>query len=643
MCEFRKKITVITRKAHNRQNNYRNISELILNRGVLYFALILLCMPNVRAILTSSEVGAFYIARIYKRIDLKDETLIVDFFGPSFAIGIHILDQCVLLGIIKPFPKLFGSNPEKKPKLNGSTSVKSEDSIYKYKKSYLSVMKKMFPSSDHDNTSIFNKDPRSFYGFLKNEPTNEYSNGILCWLLILSEGIESPIEIKNNRVILTGNDNITLTISLKNKPSTCESNNLDESSKESDDDVYYSDVQEIIEFFINNRNNPLVTNGGIYGEPLDPTKFSMENYIFSPRYLIQLYIYEYLTGMDKLEDFIRMLYNQLINRGTSSNISKESAKYAQATFNKYFIRREYFDWRHILLGHLNRLDKVLYTQKNYIMPGIPKNTLHSTLSSMSIEEKSTQKNHDMERVLLHLFCCLTFDLGSKRYKLDHFQAISAELKEFFTKYDRPSSLSGYDIPHEWSRLISNAMAKSTLKLPGNIEIKDRNFLNMFYLTMRIAGLPEDAIDIFKRSCRGLGDINARGKIIGLVFKDNVNLHKFVHMAFEFLSRGCSIYTQKSKKLTLEVSLDEGTKGAHEPNRTAHKIKLMYTRSNTTFTVSIGMYSDGSMEIFSSPITSVNSLESHPCDIPGICSDIKKTISSIKHFPFICHVVKKFIE
>ncbi|EIJ87439.1 hypothetical protein NEPAR06_0030 [Nematocida parisii] len=644
MYEFRKKITIITRKAHNRQNNYRNISKFILNSGVLYFGLILLCILNVQAILTSNEVGAIYIANIYKQFKLKDNTIIIDLFGPSFLLGMHILDQCTLLGIIKPFPKLSSSIPELSPELNESTSVKNEDSTYKYKKSYLSVMKKIFPYSDRDSTNIFNKNPRSFYGFLKNKPTSEYNNSILCWLLILSEGIESPIEIKNNRIILKGENHITLEIPLKNKPSTCGSNNLDASTEDSDDDVYYSDVQEIIEFFINNRNNPLVTNGGIYGEPLDPTKFSMADYIFSPRYLIQLYIYEYLTTIDKLEDFIRMLHSLLVNRRTSPSVSKETGRYAQVIFNKYFICRANFNWRHILLCYLNRLDAALYTQKNYIMPAIPKNTLHSTNSSISIEEKSTQRNRGMERVLLYLFRCFAFDVGAKRYKLDHLQNISTELKEFFNKYDRPNSMD-YDIPHEWSRIVSNAISKFTLDLPKNIEIKDTNFLNMFYLTMRLAGISEEAIyiDMFKKSCRGLGDKNENGEINSIVFKKNEKLHMFVQKIFKLFSRGCSNRTQKSKQLTLDLILDEGAKDSHEPNCTAHKIKLKYTRDRTTFTVIIGLYSDGSMEIFSSPIVAVDSLDSQLYNIPKIHSDIKKTTPSIKHFPFICHVVEKFIE
>ncbi|KAI5160431.1 hypothetical protein NEAUS03_1134 [Nematocida ausubeli] len=188
--------------------------------------------------------------------------------------------------------------------------------LFIYFERYHNVLISLFYPYKDSVTAYHNEVPRNcFYNFLKSNRRNSLDLHILANLLLISEGMDSFMEIRTNNdfekeIVIEIEDGNFQHVDLNLNKSAPKKRLFGKAKPVKKIDRYESSIK-IIEFFINNRTNPIFLSGGAYADPETLERFQNGRFLNTPKWLIQAYIYEYIDSIQAMNSFVKIIYNNL--------------------------------------------------------------------------------------------------------------------------------------------------------------------------------------------------------------------------------------------------------------------------------------------------------------------------------------------
>ncbi|OAG33661.1 hypothetical protein NEIG_02069 [Nematocida sp. ERTm5] len=365
-----------------------------------------------------------------------------------------------------------------------------------YIRGYHQTITYLFPSS-RGNISIYTSRKDSFMRFIQSEHVNEHSINILASLFLLAEGVDIPLKVENTgtdkvlvlKEIITGKEKFSLSMR-----AMCRVKQSDKTMK--DDNLIQERAVSVINFFIDNKTNPDIREGGIYAEPKTYEEFKTGKFLCNSRWLIQYYIFEYMDSEDSMVELAKTVYSMLKEcieqkKNEKSEESNNEVKYLESIVNKCFVRSNddlSKNWR------MRALD-VLYG-KNLLSDTFPFMAIHNFALYQSVpcynrKEKSFNSsilyNNYSEVELLYLFFYLAYDPEKKEYTTQHMGNVSPDLKRFFTKYKKPSDTITHEMHNAWSKVVSDLDNENIIYLDPTRNKLALCILNTLYVVAEITG------------------------------------------------------------------------------------------------------------------------------------------------------------
>ncbi|KAI5184658.1 hypothetical protein NEIRO03_1786, partial [Nematocida sp. AWRm78] len=178
----------------------------------------------------------------------------------------------------------------------------------------------------------------SFTRLLRAHSNKYYDIYLLAALLVLSEGVDVPIEIDKS---IEGSERIFLkkeTSSNKNGvfidlPLWLESNMPDGTRKA----VYQKETEDIVCFFKKLYREPFLSEVKKREEPDSRDGFYIGDFLDSPKFLIQSYIFEYIDSIEEYRQFISAVQIFLIDFELYPGITEEQKEYINMIEDNCFI------------------------------------------------------------------------------------------------------------------------------------------------------------------------------------------------------------------------------------------------------------------------------------------------------------------
>ncbi|KAI5186068.1 hypothetical protein NEIRO03_2196 [Nematocida sp. AWRm78] len=358
----------------------------------------------------------------------------------------------------------------------------------------------------------------SLIRFMKYPPVKVYSNYILAALLLLSEGVDVPIQcIQSNNeynLILTDTDmnHEYFSVSLY-VPGYNPSNNKYEN-------ILQSEAKSIIEFFIRNKDSSFLKNGRILSEPINHEGFKNGHFMDSIQFLIQAYAFEFIDNefdgerfitavFEILNDHLEIKMNKISNPENKKN---KKNKKVQAVFNKCFIKQSSTE---DLEGCINTLERIKIIKESMCilpfysteeLPMYSKIPKYNAYTGECNEEYIKYFTNCCETAVLGLMCCIMYDPYKKEYTTEHLINPLPELVKFFYKYKVPVESSSTEMLINWNKVVSNKHMSGVKYLSDNNEIAT-GLINVMYLITELTMPNEDKstlIEFRRRLDNGLG-------------------------------------------------------------------------------------------------------------------------------------------
>ncbi|KAI5150302.1 hypothetical protein NEAUS04_2187 [Nematocida ausubeli] len=347
-------------------------------------------------------------------------------------------------------------------------TVKEKDSdgneIPKSTVEYYNTLINMFPSPDGE-ISIYSKEgyEDSFTSFLKSENVQEYSHRILAALLLQSEGIHVPLEIKEN-----GNKYPELVYTNPRKPKESFSLPIcttieQESTSEESLKKFDSRVLQTIKYFLNTKPKPKIKKNIMAKESKEKEMAWRHKFTETPAWLIQSYICHYLETKEDAIEFYDEIANQMkvyMEKFAEKVKNTISTKLFRQSFTCEDALSEEIKW----WNKVNQLkDMVENSQDIQVLPFVNISQLPTKAATrISFHENIQLKDgvipSDIESVVLTLLCCFGYDEKTKKYNFDHLPCLLEEVKDLFSM----SSVSNPSSSHTSSIQVGQEISQDIL-------------------------------------------------------------------------------------------------------------------------------------------------------------------------------------
>ncbi|EHY64971.1 hypothetical protein NERG_02027 [Nematocida ausubeli] len=493
----------ITRKSKENQHLYernnRQTSIKLLGKVLLISAL--LAVQSVFGLLSRKEIEEL-LQRMVEYKENNNMTKAYSFLHPTM---LHVFGEMDILHNIRFNPSYINgqSVPEEE---NSSKKIDRANDTVKEKDSkgnktpkstveYYNALINMFPSPD-GKISIYSKEERedSFTSFLKSEHVKAYANQILAALLLQSEGMPVPLEIKEDgnkcpELVYTSQDTLEKSFSVlicttaieqeftsteeesnsfeeeftstkEEKPfttpteitTTVEQENIsteEEKTKNIDSEKIVQTIRYFLNVPVNEQFIIKTVEQEIEEEEPKPQskEIDWENeFTETPAWLIQSYICYYLETKEDAIEFYREVSNQMKVYMESFGIIKESRglkELVNRVFKKDIDPSKTFE----LWNKVNQLKDTVENSENIqVLPFVNSSQLPTKTTVEENDEENIQLekeliSSDIESVVLTLLCCFGYDEKTKKYNFDHLPYLLEEVKDLFdmSSVSNPSS------------------------------------------------------------------------------------------------------------------------------------------------------------------------------------------------------------
>ncbi|EHY65902.1 hypothetical protein NERG_00598 [Nematocida ausubeli] len=399
-----------------------------------------------------------------------------------------------------------------------------EGSLLKYKRAYFTTLLELFPSI-YGYVSIWSDREDSFFSFINRVDVKEYKYKILAsLLLLLVEGVDLPLEIdeieSETYLVLKKADGIKEHFRLNMNTSV--KIGKDEHSLCVFKTVLQKRAVDVINFFIQNRENEVFTEDKGSSEPSDCDMHEKVQFIDSPAFLIQTYIRHCLESTKEVALFRKIVHgllNEYIKKGKANpeKNQREQTLPAQEKdlFRRYFISggQRSNSPQHIaanrqIKGMLFKNPIEISINSLYLEPVadvVPVQRNIENLSSSSsahrinlLDDEHIQKNAIPipspgftdygETVLLGLFCTIAYNSKENIFTVDHIKSASEELKSFFRKHKYMYGAVSKEMHDDWNQVVGGLNNQNIKYMRPDRNQLVPGIINMLHVIKEIAGV-----------------------------------------------------------------------------------------------------------------------------------------------------------
>ncbi|KAI5167094.1 hypothetical protein NEIRO03_1472 [Nematocida sp. AWRm78] len=444
-------------------------------------------------------------------------------------------------------------NPNKKKKYR-IESLSEEEKDQLYIGDYHQTIIYLFPSSLGD-LSIYTNRNNSFIKFLLSEHVFVHRINILASLFLLAEGVDVPLKIEGTepewklvlKKISTGESIFSLSVYVMcniKQPS-----GIIEPTK-----VKQREAISVINFFIDNKTNPAIREGGKYAEPKTYEEFKTGKFLNNARWLIQYYIFEYLDNENSIIELAKTVYSMLKEsiQAAKENKLNVEVEYLESIIDKCFVKSNGDITKNKRIRALNLmygesfLDSVFPFSGNISIP--------SYRSISSYNRKKNEINYRetysscVEAGLLGLFCCLAYDAETKEYSTEHMGEVSPDLKMFFTIYNKPFESADYTMYNEWNKVIGDLENKNIMYYKKNRNELIPGIINMLCVITEITGRYSKEKETIREFYTRLEENINQSELL-------TDVRSYIRELFVSLSKKCNLEKDsKIVKRTIKVDI-----------------------------------------------------------------------------------------
>ncbi|OAG32322.1 hypothetical protein NEIG_02674, partial [Nematocida sp. ERTm5] len=313
---------------------------------------------------------------------------------------------------------------------------------------------------------------------------------------------------------------------------------IESETSDSKNSSYYKlsvpkNAYQVIKFFIDSRTNRVITKQK-FVQARTTMEFETGRFAFGPGFLIQMFIYEYITSIDDLMLLAQELH-VLLEQSLNTEISKKEKKLLNKIFNKCFISRskqlegneeEYIKRMFRLYKELNKNKILPFTGQWQLLPTTDPHIYNPNpleLRSLSANALNLAIYKDtpiyceedynylpafvnyMDTALLGLFCIFFYDKHKQAYILEKEPKYeSKQLIEFFQKYKYMFKKATKAVHADWNRVVARLSDPNIRYIKPNRNQVDFGLINMLSIIEHITGVSvpcantENTIEKLKR-------------------------------------------------------------------------------------------------------------------------------------------------
>ncbi|KAI5166910.1 hypothetical protein NEIRO02_1521 [Nematocida sp. AWRm79] len=397
---------------------------------------------------------------------------------------------------------------------------------------------KLFPSPD-GSLSIVSGRKDAMHSFLIKDEVQSHSMYILATILLLSEQVNIPINtsINGEKWLLLRSANKTTTYINQKKPNN-----------------YLLNLIEFLKKYINNSSANPNSIEKLSTMPTKYEQFITGEFLNTPQFFIQSYIYEFIDTPEKYIEFIEAVYTLLNDQIKSEKSTLENKAKSSQVFEMCFIEKTAIS---DLTNHANVIFDLKQTIDNYRkcpfideteLPAYTRVKAYDRINGKEINDESQKYSNCVEAGILGLACCLMYDPVEKRYNTDHLpdNEETKPLKDFFQNYPKPTETTSQEMSQEWCRVVADLKnSKISYVKKENNELKS-SLLNILYVISDITGNKEEVLNEIEKIKRICSDKEANPWI---------NVQKSLNIIFKALSKNKNVEV-KSDEFIVDVHINE---------------------------------------------------------------------------------------
>ncbi|KAI5137616.1 hypothetical protein NEAUS06_2294 [Nematocida ausubeli] len=411
-----------------------------------------------------------------------------------------------------PFQNTALQNPEMDCSMDCTSTdetdaEKSPEEIYR--KKYTDTFNMMFPSIK-EGTLIVPDGDNPFNDAIiithNNRPDDSIDLIILAALLLISEGYNIPLEFvhhkDSNHVLLTlfypssiNNQNNAGKILVGSLTTFTENEKV--IVRLCSDPV--SEMEKIVDFFKtyrksnsgqqNNKNSILFSANQKESQSMeaaDHQEFSSGNYMNSPSFLIQTYIYEYIESKDMMKEFlektISMVYQNIWDIWILSG-KTPSPIYGQK-LDQCFKQID---------PHETKDLQTSFYINDAIMSVLRDANINRELSFAGEKDCNDGDLTPTEKTLLGICCCFAFDREKEMYTQERFTENTAIcVQEFFARYRYAVAVHTESMYSDWKKIMNAIISEETIRKNPTTGRIDNGLINIITAAIWIIhGPPEE--------------------------------------------------------------------------------------------------------------------------------------------------------
>ncbi|KAI5166433.1 hypothetical protein NEIRO03_0851 [Nematocida sp. AWRm78] len=470
-------------------------------------------------------------------------------------------------GLVPSFNRYF--NKDKAYRIKNSNKkrkyrmelLSEEEKDQLYISDYHQTLIYLFPSSVGD-LSIYTNRNNSFIKFLLSEHVFEHRINILASLFLLAEGVDVPLKIEGTgseqklvlKKISTGENIFSLSVYVMCNIS--QPSGIVKPTK-----VKQREAINVINFFIDNKTNPAIREGGKYQEPKTYEEFKTGKFLKNARWLIQYYIFEYLDSTGSIIELAKTVYSMLkesIEQKEKDKLNVE-VKYLESIIDKCFVKSNGDITKDKKIQALNLMYGKSFLDNIFPFSGSINIPSYRSISSYNrkkneINYKETYSNC-VEAGLLGLFCCLAYDAETKEYSTEHMGEVSPDLKMFFTIYNKPFETADYNMYNEWNKVIGDLDNKNIMYYKKNRNELASGIINMLCVITEITGRYYKEKEAIKEFYTRLEGHENKGNNSDEYKKLLTDIRSYIRELFVSLSKKCSLEKDSEVVEGREIKID----------------------------------------------------------------------------------------
>ncbi|KAI5167106.1 hypothetical protein NEIRO02_1682 [Nematocida sp. AWRm79] len=383
----------------------------------------------------------------------------------------------------------------RKPAKDKAYPVKDHSlNINQYLYEYHTHLIKMFPSTGEEINITVGRNS-SFTKFLRSENAKPYAAQILASLLLLSEGINISIGVstidQQKMLILYNRDKTEVHFRINMRIITEIINGTE--------CIYnlQNEAINIIKFFVKYKDTSILQENRIQ-EPSSIEEFRSGKFLNTPRFLIQMYIYEFIDTEDDYIHLTKAVYS-LLNESldilhmmdtTLENVNE--IEHINEVLKKYFTvdlsHKHTTEYTCDIEEFENIIDT--YTVCPFIhfsqLPVYTRVPKYIRKTSAFIENQVHYYSNCVETAMLSLFFSLAYNPENRTYTTAHIPNASSDLNCFFNEHSQYKQTINNKMHRDWCKVVADLPCENICYINNRNEIKS-GIINFLYTVIKITG------------------------------------------------------------------------------------------------------------------------------------------------------------